>query len=253
VSSLSKMLSILDMFEGSIPRITAEEVQQRFSLSRATAYRYLKTLTDAGLLARFSSVYVLGSRVIELDYLIRQSDPLLKASELVLAEISAANDCDVQLLSLAGDRIIVTSHVKSKAGLTVSYGRGRVTPPLRGAGAHTILAMLPATRQRALVAPSRGNGPSKADAAEWQKLSRALSEVRKRGYYVSRGELDAETVGIALPIVHPALDAPASIVLIMSRARFALTDEQRVVALLKNAVGRITRGLDDLQVEPAET
>jgi DNA-binding IclR family transcriptional regulator len=112
--------------------------------------------------------------------------------------------------------------------------------------------MLPVTRQRALLVPKPGLTPGKADAAEWHQLRRDLSETRKRGYYVSRGELDADTVGIALPIVHRALDAPASIVLIMSRARFALTDEQRVVGLLRTAVGRITRGLDDLQPDSSE-
>ena len=58
------------------------------------------------------------------------------------------------------------------------------------------------------------------------------------------GELDPGSVGIAVPIVHASLDNPAVVVLVMTRQRFALVDEARVIKALQDAPERIRRRLD---------
>ena len=50
-SSLERMLAILDLFDDGSMVVTADDVARAFDCSRATAYRYLKCLSDAGLLS----------------------------------------------------------------------------------------------------------------------------------------------------------------------------------------------------------
>ena len=78
MSSFANGLRILDLFmEGRIS-VHVDDVVKMLASSKATAYRYLGFLCDAGLLSPTSGgTYVLGPRIIELDRLMRISDPLL--------------------------------------------------------------------------------------------------------------------------------------------------------------------------------
>ncbi|RYY87105.1 MAG: IclR family transcriptional regulator, partial [Comamonadaceae bacterium] len=68
MSSQDKMLALLDAFSVDAPVWSAEELVARFALPPSTCYRYLKSLHQAGLLARVGSgSYVVGPRVLALD------------------------------------------------------------------------------------------------------------------------------------------------------------------------------------------
>ena len=70
--------------------IAAEDIAQALDVSMPTAYRYLKTLSDAGLLRRGSDArYTLGPRVVVLDHLIRQADPVLQCGIPIMKELVA--------------------------------------------------------------------------------------------------------------------------------------------------------------------
>lgn len=242
MSSLARTLEVLDLFSTETTAITAESVIERLQLSRTTAYRYLQVLTQSGLIAHFGGSYVPGPRIIELDLLIRTADPVLMVAEPVMREISADHECDVQLLSMYGNRVIVTSHVRAGGELPMSYGRGRTMPLFHGAGAWVIMAVLPAARQRRLL-QMESNRPG-GKTATWEDIRSTLGQTRRRGFYVSHGELDPDVVGIAAPITHDSLDAPAALVILLRRQRFALTDESRVIDLVRQAADLIRGRLD---------
>ncbi|MBC2778879.1 IclR family transcriptional regulator domain-containing protein [Parasphingopyxis marina] len=244
MSSLSKMLGLLDLFSPDQPSITPDVVQEAFGLTRATAYRYLKALCDAGLLTRFGGAYRLGPRAIELDYLIRSSDPLLDAGEHIMAEIGAARHCDLQLIGLSGNRILVLNHASHDPGITVSYGRGRTMPMMKGAGGRVVLAQLPSARQKALVAAAEGITPSRLDPDIWEKRRAELSAIRRKGFDISRGELDHGSVGIAVPVPSEVNEDPAALAMIVPKKRFDRSDEGEIVALLHTVAGRIASARD---------
>ena len=55
ISSLSRMLSVLDLFTDTHPIWSAEAIAQALDVSVPTSYRYVKLLADAGLLQRSRS------------------------------------------------------------------------------------------------------------------------------------------------------------------------------------------------------
>ena len=129
------MLAILDGFSAEHPIRTAEEIADSCNYTRASAYRYIKELTDTGLLQRVaSSKYALGARIITFDYLIRQTDPLLQAGLPLMREIAVQTGCDCVMSALYGDQIFDTHRESNgRDALELSYGRGRIRPLFRGA------------------------------------------------------------------------------------------------------------------------
>ena len=71
-NSLSKMISVLDLIEASSAGLTLEEMLEAMQLSRSTLYRYIRVLSEAGLIVSLPNFgYTLGPRVAELDLKMR--------------------------------------------------------------------------------------------------------------------------------------------------------------------------------------
>ena len=67
-SSLSRMLSVLDLFSDQRLQWSAEDISEALQVSLPTGYRYVRMLTESGLLQHSAdSQYTLGPRIIVLD------------------------------------------------------------------------------------------------------------------------------------------------------------------------------------------
>ncbi|TWC76452.1 IclR family transcriptional regulator [Rhizobium sp. SJZ105] len=242
-SSISKMFSILDLFKIGNPVLSGEDIIAGMDCSRPQAYRYLKALCDAGFLARSAGSYRLGARAIELDYIVRESDPLLKAAVPAMQDVRRDTGCDVLLTSLVGERIITIHHESGMDPTTVSYGRGRAMPLFRGAGSKTILASLPFAKAHRLYQLHYAADPSPVLGVNWEEVSRSLKQIKKLGHAISEGELDPENVGISAPIVFGNPPLHASVVLVLGQVRYKTTDRERIVHIVKNLSANINKTL----------
>lgn len=229
MASFGKMLAILDLFAIDTPVLSAEEIASRLAYSRPQSYRYIRELCDAGFLMRFKGGYALGPRCIQLDYMIRQSDPLLKAGVPVMHEASIQNGCDVLLASMYQDRIVAVHHERGPDPMTVSFGRGRLMPLFRGAGSKAILAALSSSRQKQLYEQHADDAAQSSLGTSWDEVQGGLRAIRRAGHAISVGELDPANVGIAVPLLLEGMAAPSSIVLVLSTTRYRTTDVEAVV------------------------
>jgi DNA-binding IclR family transcriptional regulator len=252
MTSLNRMLGLLDLFTERAPVWKVEALTEHSGLSRATAYRYVRELCDAGFLARVTaSDYALGPRIIELDRQIRVSDPLITAGQPVVAELVAETGEIGLLASLYGDRMICV-HVEHspRAGVRVLIERGHVLPLFRGSIARIILAHLPYRRLHELYA---GNAAAIAEAGlahDWPSFLKALREIRAAGHYVSMGELNPAVRAIGAPLFNGEGDILGSLTLAMRRAHFTAARRDALVAATLAAAGRINRALARLTGTP---
>lgn len=221
--------------------MTGDEIVASLDCSRPQAYRYIKALCDAGFLARTSGSYRLGARAIELDYIVRESDPLLRASVPIMQETRQQSGCDVLLTSLVGERVITIHHESGMDPTTVSYGRGRSMPIFRGAGSKVIMASLPQARVKRLFTIHYAADPSPVLGGTWEEVQASLKLIRRSEFAISEGELDPENIGIAAPIVFGSPSLYASVVLVLGRARYRTTDQKVIVQMAKNIAGQISK------------
>ena len=241
MSSLTRMLGMLDLFDVGQPFWTSEQIMETTGFSRPTTFRYIKELRQSGLLARFGGGYVLGAKAVKFDYIIRQSDPLLHLFQPILARLRDDTECDAILATLLGEEFFATIHERS-GNATVNWSRGRPMPVTRGAGGLAVLATAPAAQQKRLLAKAGLEGD------ELAKLKAELRDIAKQGYAVSMGALDGENVGISVPVLLAGVP-PAALVLVMTRKRFKTSDLTIIVGLLQRARTDMVAAYDSVDAE----
>jgi DNA-binding IclR family transcriptional regulator len=244
MSSLQRMLKVLDAFTPEEPLLTTEQLMAKFGYSRPTAYRYVREMCAAGLLTRISSQYTLGPRVIELDYCIRQSDPILLASKATMETLRDKLQCDVLLTRFYENHVVVTHHERGSDRMTVSYGRGKVMPLFRGAGSKVIVAQLPLARQKRLHRVHADEIAAAGLGGSWPEFRGHLAEIRRAGLAVSFGELDAGNVGMAAALFRDPSTPPGSLVLVFSSARYDIIDKSVVQRVFAAAVADIREAIE---------
>lgn len=210
--SLDKVLAILDVFTEDRLEWTPEELMQELGYARPTLYRYLKALREAGMLTSLPGAgLTLGPRVVEMDYLMRQSDPLLRLAAGHLRALTAARPCTALLVRWYGRRLLcVASEVSTPQPLS-SYPRGRPMPMGRGAISRSILPFLPRAQMTAMIheylddlrAVGLGTTPS--------EIAAVMKQIQRTGYAVAYGEVTPGVVGIAAPVFDAARSPIASL------------------------------------------
>jgi DNA-binding IclR family transcriptional regulator len=241
-SSLTKMLSILDLFTEDNPIWSTTDIIEALRASRSTGYRYIKALNSSGLLSAVGNgYYMLGSRIIELDLLIRRTDPLLQAAKGVLDQLVIATGHTALLCMLFQNSVLCIDEHLAPLSPKMLFSRGQRRPMFKGAVSKIILAHLPNHRLRSIYA-RRQDMISEAGLGEsWDEFREGLARIRSNGFVKSVGEFIPGNVGIAAPIFNADGNIIGSIGIACSRDELRDTDMNRVVLSVKRAAKEITQ------------
>lgn len=241
LSRLNRVLTLLDAFADGSSVLTAEQICTRTGNAPATGYRYIRELCDAGLLVRLPQGYAPGPRIIEWDYMVRANDPLLNNSRDVMDQLVADTGLELLLSQLYGDRVVNVHYQHTAPNALLELGRGRVVPLFRGSTSRVILAEMPTRQLRRLFDAHQHEPDLQAIGTDWKAFSKALAEVRRRGYAISSGELHPGKMGIAAPIFGERGHVLGSLTLIGSAARFEAYREDYISQHVVSTAGDITR------------
>ena len=200
-SSLEKMLSVLEFVEERGQVDSMDEMLEGLALTRSTLYRYVRSLTDFGLLATSPGTgYTLGPRIIELDYKIRVRDPIILASHPLMTQLVQTVPGIALLCRRYRDKVLCVHQVRGAVGFVSTYERGRVRPLLKGAASRVILANMP-TAQIAKLHHADHQGFAEAELGDSLKAVRAsLRAIRQQGWESSESQVVSGVTGIAAPI-----------------------------------------------------
>ena len=138
-----KMLRILDLIEESQDPVTTEIMLEQLGFTRSTLYRYLKNLTESGLISSIPETgFTFGPRITELDYQMRQRDPLISASRPVMAELAKSERGVALLCRRYRDRVLCIHQEQGDISFRSNYERGLARTLFQGAASRIILAYL---------------------------------------------------------------------------------------------------------------
>ncbi len=243
MSSLTRMLSVLDLFSKEHTALSADQIAEQLALSRTTCYRYIAELMQAGLLVSSAGVYGLGPRIIQFDYRIRESDPLINCADELLSEAANMTHSVGLLTSMYNDQIINVHQTANGERVQLQYSRGKAVPTFRSSSSKVILANLKPARLKRLWGAHREDPDVLALGADWPSFSAYMERVRKNGYWVSRNELEANAVGLAVPVFFGPGDIAGSMTLIFHPEHFERFREEEIGRLLLKAATAVSARL----------
>jgi DNA-binding IclR family transcriptional regulator len=241
MSSPSRVFAVLGLFSQEKPVWHTDDINAALGYTRATGYRYVKELVDAGLLQKVSvGCHALGARIIELDYQLRQSDPLLLAAIPVMESLAARAGLDVVLSALfGGDRVIDTHRVPVGRGLKLHYGRGRPRPLFSGAAPKVLVAHLPRAKLLRLFEKHRTAIADAGLGGDWPAFRTAMADIRSAGFYRSMGESDEGIGAIAVPVANADGETIAALALVGTTDAIEKLDDARWSAWMAPALRQL--------------
>jgi DNA-binding IclR family transcriptional regulator len=243
-SSLSKMLSILDLYDEAHPVRTAEDICAELNFSASSGYRYIRELCATGLLTRaIGGSYMLGIRIVELEYVMRVADPISRVGSPVLKRLAMTTGCDALLSNYHGVHIVNMLHERGTEPLEVAYVRGRPHPLFRGAVAKAILPFLGRSQLVKIYETHRGEVAEAGMGRTWLEFWRSLQATKNAGFSDSRGELEPDLFGLGVPVfVNQAV--VGSMTIVFSRQRSKMLNREGLVGQLKRASQKLTATLE---------
>jgi DNA-binding IclR family transcriptional regulator len=234
------MLRILDLVESQTHAATPDEMAAQLGFTRSTLYRYLKELTEAGLLTSLPDLgYTLGPRIAELDYRMRTTDPLIVAGAPVMAGLVRAEGGVALLCRRYRDRVLCVHQEQIGDRVHSSYERGRARPLLRGAASRVILAHLaPLSVTRMF----ERHPEEFAAAGLGTTLAAArgrLRAIRQAGWDTTEGQVTAGVTGIAAPLFDAQGTVLGSLSLTLGRNAMTESEISRIAGLVTQAAATV--------------
>ena len=224
MSSLEKMLSLLDVFTPAAPVWASDDLIRYSGSPPSTCYRYLKVLHSAGFLARVANgSYVLGPRILELDRTIRLCDPVYVAGTPVAERLTAQTGYSTLLCILFSNSVMCVQQALSADAPAQLFSRGQRRPLIAGASAKIILAHLPMHQLRSLYGKHRKSIASTGLGADWERFKKALKQIRADGYCTTAGEYNPGVISIAAPLFNRDGEVLGSLAMVASMHSADLT------------------------------
>ncbi len=247
MSSLTRLLAVLELYSGSESTLSVEEIAARQDLSVPTTYRYVRELCKTGLLSRVNGRYALGPRIITLDYIMRHSDPMERVGRPIMLELSKVTGCSVLISQLYRDQVVNLYFQPGHDTEGLRYGRGQVSPLFRGATSLVILAFLKNSHLKQLYLRHVKDPDLNRLASSWDELQDILKPIRKAGFAVSSGELERHRAGLAAPIINSTTGVVGSLTAVGTTSQFDLFNQEALSRLVMERAQLLSKHLSRLK------
>ncbi|SFH27399.1 transcriptional regulator, IclR family [Palleronia marisminoris] len=247
-----RTLAILELFTEERLEWSPEELMAELGYTRPTLYRYLKTLKQAGFLVALPGRgLTLGPRVVELDFLMRRSDPLLSHGRAQLEALAARHPGSALLVRWYGSKLLCVDSVVSVPNPVSSYARGRPMPLGRGAISRAILAWLPRTRQGRLIEENLTQHAETTHGESVAEVQENLRRVRRDGVAIAFGEVTPGVIGTAAPVFDAGRSPIAVICFTASEADIGRDRLSPVADDVRRAARALCTALAENRLDPS--
>lgn len=178
-------------------QVTVAEVADELGLATSTAYRYVRSLRDYGLIEESQGVYVPGWRLMEISGEHLTHTRLAEISGEYLRTLTYQTGETAVLAVRAGSHAICLRQSVSSAPDHYAFRINELLPLYAGAGQRLLLAYAP----RPIVEVALANLVAYSEATlRASDLPAVLAQVRRDQFAVSRGEFKEGAIAVAVPV-----------------------------------------------------
>ena len=199
-SVTDRVVRVLETFGPERTVQTAAQIGRRAALPSSTAHRLVAELVEAGLLERDDDHRVrLGMRLWELALRGSEALRLRQAALPHMERVQARVGEHTQLAVLEQDEALFLERLSSpSSGANITRIAGRLPLHASSSGLVLLAHAPPELQDRILAKPLARLAPETiTDAAA---LRRTLADVRRSGWVIARGSIEAVSTGVAVPV-----------------------------------------------------
>lgn len=209
------MLALLGAFDAQHRELTLTELARRAGLTLSTAQRRAAELTAWGALERTDAGrYRVGLRLWEVGSLAPRGLALREAALPFLEDLYVVTRENVQLAVREGTETVFVERIAGRSAVRVlTRVGGRFALHATGVGL-VLLAHAPAEVLDDVVAAGL-TAYTSATITDPVVLRRALADVRRDGYAVSRGAVTEDALSVAAPVTDARDEVVAAVSLVV--------------------------------------
>lgn len=241
-SVVSKVRAILEAFDLEHSTLTLSDIARRSGLPLSTAHRLVAELVEWRALERdLDGGYRVGMRLWELGQL--APGPLREVARPWLQDLFDITRDNVHLAVRDGIEVLYIDKVCGPETLPIlSRVGGRLPMHATGVG-KVLLAYTPSWFMRRYLDRTLER-PTRYTITEPGRLARELTEVRGRGWAVTREEMTLGSCSLAVPVRHRGGQVIAALGVVVPSHRGQ--EILRLRPAVQAAAGRISRTLGEL-------
>ncbi|WP_395639296.1 IclR family transcriptional regulator [Pseudolysinimonas sp.] len=237
-SVIDRIVRVLATFDAEHTEQTPTDISRRAGLPASTGHRLVGDLVRSGVLERDEEGRArVGMRLWELATRGSMALGLRQAALPAMGRVQAAVRQHTQLGVLDGDQVLFLERLSHPdAGANITRIAGRLPLHASSSGLVLLAAAPAAVVERVLAAPLERLAAETID--DPGALRRKLAEVRRLGYAVAPGSIEAVSTGVAVPIRDRG-SVVAALGVVLPRGE----ENDRVVAALRDAAAEIELSL----------
>lgn len=231
VEAVARAFDILEAFRDS-EELTLTEISRRVGLNTSRVFRLLHTLVECGYVERShdGARYSLGVKLFERAACVRRD--LRQISLPFMHQLLEKFNETVNLGILKNGEILYIEMLESSQPFRMAAAVGSRSPVHSTALGKAIVAYLPESDLRDLIAPKRLLKLTERTIVDPEKLKRELQSVRWRGYAIDNEETEPGAACIGAPVFDSSAKPIAAISLSGPAGRILGNQEGIVKALL---------------------
>lgn len=205
IQSVSRALSILELFSDKRPSLSVSEVAELTGLNRATCYRFCQTLRQLGYLEELGGGrFRPGLKAVSLAHSALSSREL---PELALPYLRRLRDDigeTVNMGLLDDTEVVYVARVLSDHLISLRLYVGSRLPAYASSLGRSILAFLPPEDAEAIIDRSDLEALTGHTITSRKRLTAELKKIRDQGYALNDQEVANGLRGVAAPVLTEA-------------------------------------------------
>ncbi|PLC53277.1 IclR family transcriptional regulator [Pollutimonas nitritireducens] len=226
--AVDRIFSVLDAFTPSQPKLTLQEISDRISLSKATTFRLVNSLYDAGYLVRLDDQkYCLSMKLIKLAGVVATGLSIRDIAHPIMVGIADQTGETISLNTAVGRERVCIDVVESSSRLMHIVNLGEHAPLYFGATGKVLLSNLSQDEQATVLKTLPADFPLTA-----KKLKAQLDEIHTQRYAVTRSERVIGSLAISVAIFDINDQGKFAITLTGPEERMKIQEERNLDLML---------------------
>ncbi len=200
VAGLARGLAVIEAFDERHARLSLTDVAARTAMTRASARRYLLTLTKLGYAEHDGKFFTLTPRILRLGYAYLSSTTLPMRVQPFLERVSEATGESSSAAILDETDVVYVARSATRRIMSIGLGIGSRLPAYCTSLGRALLAHQTPERLDAYFARVELKRLAPKTLVSEPAIRAALESVREKGYALVDEELEPGLMSVAVPI-----------------------------------------------------